>query len=66
MSKTHLPAARESFESLKQTNEHGAECWSARKLQPLLGYSQWRRFRCHIFRVQKVHYSVCDLQLIMQ
>lgn len=33
-----------SFEQLKQRNEHGAEYWSARDLQPLLGYSQWRRF----------------------
>ena len=32
------------FEELKQTNPHGAEYWSARDLQPLLGYSQWRRF----------------------
>ncbi|MFA7279708.1 MAG: DNA damage-inducible protein D [Sterolibacterium sp.] len=33
-----------TFEALKQTNEHNAEYWSARDLQPLLGYSQWRRF----------------------
>jgi len=33
-----------SFEGLKQVNEHGAEYWSARDLQSLLGYSQWRRF----------------------
>ncbi len=33
-----------SFEELKSTNAHGAEYWSARDLQPLLGYSQWRRF----------------------
>jgi DNA-damage-inducible protein D len=33
-----------SFEELKQSNDHGAEFWSARDLQPLLGYSQWRRF----------------------
>lgn len=45
MSKTQLPApATPSFESLRQNNEHGAEYWSARDLQPLLGYSQWRRF----------------------
>ena len=45
MSKTNLPAAAtQSFESLKQNHEHGAEYWSARDLQPLLGYSQWRRF----------------------
>ncbi len=35
---------RKSFEELKETNEHGAEYWSARDLQPHLGYSQWRRF----------------------
>lgn len=39
-----------SFESLKQQNQHGAEYWSARDLQPLLGYSQWRRFEQAIER----------------
>lgn len=34
----------QSFEQLKQSNNHGAEFWSARDLQPLLGYTQWRRF----------------------
>lgn len=34
----------ESFEGLKKTNDYGAEYWSARELQPLLGYNQWRRF----------------------
>jgi DNA-damage-inducible protein D len=33
-----------SFESLKKINNHGIEYWSARDLQPCLGYSQWRRF----------------------
>lgn len=33
-----------SFEDLKKVNEHGAEYWSARELQPHLGYTQWRRF----------------------
>ena len=32
------------FEELKRLNDHGAEYWSARDLQPLLGYEQWRRF----------------------
>jgi DNA-damage-inducible protein D len=32
------------FERLKKVNDYGAEYWSARDLQPLLGYSQWRRF----------------------
>ena len=33
-----------AFEALKRVNDHGAEYWSARDLQSLLGYSQWRRF----------------------
>ena len=41
-----------SFEDLKQVNDHGAEYWSARELQPLLGYSQWRRFEDAIKRAQ--------------
>jgi len=45
MSDKQLPSLGDnSFEGLKQTNAHGAEYWSARDLQPLLGYSQWRRF----------------------
>lgn len=32
------------FEALKSVNQHGAEYWSARDLQPLLGYRQWRSF----------------------
>ncbi|MBF0426433.1 MAG: DNA damage-inducible protein D [Magnetococcales bacterium] len=39
-----------SFEGLKRLNEYGAEYWSARDLQPLLGYSQWRRFEQAIER----------------
>ena len=53
MSKTSLPAAAtQSFESLKQNNEHGAEYWSARDLQPMLGYSQWRRFERAVDRAK--------------
>jgi DNA-damage-inducible protein D len=33
-----------SFEELKKINHHGIEYWSARSLQPCLGYTQWRRF----------------------
>jgi hypothetical protein len=40
----------QSFEKLKQSNDHEAEFWSARDLQPLLGYSQWRRFEDAIKR----------------
>jgi len=45
MSDKSLPAlGGKSFEELRRTNQHGAEYWSARDLQPLLGYGQWRRF----------------------
>ncbi len=33
-----------SFEALKKNNQHDVEYWSARDLQPCLGYSQWRYF----------------------
>ena len=42
--KSHPALGGKSFEDLKLTNPHGAEYWSARDLQPMLGYSQWRRF----------------------
>jgi DNA-damage-inducible protein D len=48
---TTLPSpTHRSFEDQKQVNEHGAEYWSARELQPLLGYDQWRRFEQAIKR----------------
>ena len=51
MTGKQLPAiGSKTFEALKQTNEHDAEYWSARDLQPLLGYSQWRRFEQAIER----------------
>jgi len=34
----------ESFEELKQINQYGAEYWSARDLQLMLGYNHWRSF----------------------
>lgn len=37
-----------SFESLKKLNDHGVEYWSARDLQPCLGYSKWQRFELTI------------------
>ena len=50
MTDAPLAIAGKSFEALKQINEYGAEYWSARALQPLLGYSQWRRFEQAIER----------------
>ena len=53
MSEKSLPAlGGKTFEDLKQTNTHGAEYWSARDLQSLLGYSQWRRFEQAIERAK--------------
>jgi len=47
----NLPvSSRKSFEDLKQVNQHGAEYWPARELQPNLGYDQWRRFEDAIKR----------------
>jgi DNA-damage-inducible protein D len=53
MTKKELPSlGGQSFEDLKQVNDHDAEYWSARDLQPVLGYSQWRRFEDAIHRAQ--------------
>lgn len=45
-----IALASKRFEALRQINEFGAEYWSARDLQTLLGYSQWRRFEQAIER----------------
>lgn len=51
MASKSLPTiGNQSFEALKKLNDHGAEYWSARDLQPLLGYAQWRRFEDAIQR----------------
>lgn len=47
---TTIPDGISAFEDQKRYNAHGAEYWSARDLQPLLGYSQWRRFEDAIRR----------------
>ena len=33
------------FDSIRRTRPDGSEYWSARELQPLLGYAKWERFR---------------------
>jgi len=48
--KNLVPMGSKSFEDLKKVNEYGAEYWSARAIQPLLGYTQWRRFEDAINR----------------
>ncbi|MEI8197957.1 MAG: DNA damage-inducible protein D [Phycisphaerae bacterium] len=45
MTNENLPVVQpKTFEELKRVNEHQAEFWSARDLQPLLGYTHWRSF----------------------
>lgn len=41
---TFFDPNRIPFDSIKQTRPDGTEYWSARELQPLLGYDSWRRF----------------------
>ena len=38
-----------SFESIA-IDYDGVECWSARELYPLLGYSKWDRFKDVLIR----------------
>jgi DNA-damage-inducible protein D len=53
MAKKELPSiGGQYFAGLKQVNDRDAEYWSARDLQPLLGYCQWRRLEDAIKRVQ--------------
>ena len=53
MENRNLPAGRQkTFEELKKVNQYSAEYWSARDLQPLLGYMQWRRFEDAINRAK--------------
>jgi DNA-damage-inducible protein D len=40
------------FDKIKQVDEDGNEYWVARELQPLLGYTQWRRFEETIERAK--------------
>ena len=42
----------QTFESIKHINEYGEEYWLARELQPVLEYSQWRRFSDAIERAK--------------
>ena len=41
------------FENIKHVNEYGAEYWTARELQPVLEYVEWRKFKDVIAKAQK-------------
>jgi len=45
--------APKSLDGLRRLTEHGAEVWSARDLQPHLGYTEWRNFAKAIKRAIK-------------
>ena len=45
MPEEHIPqVVGTGFETLKKVNQYHKEYWSARDLQPLLGYNHWRSF----------------------
>ena len=44
--------SEKTFEDIKHINENGQEYWLARELQPILDYSQWRRFNEAIERAK--------------
>lgn len=55
MKAEEIKALFKKFEEAAREVE-GIECWSARELQTLLGYSQWRNFEL-IIQKAKVSYS---------
>lgn len=47
MSEVDVTSGRSPFDRIRRVRPDGSEYWSARELQPLLGYDQWRNFeRC--------------------
>jgi DNA-damage-inducible protein D len=47
----------ETFETHAQKTENGIECWLARDIQHLLGYSEWRNFQKVITKAK----TACDV-----
>ena len=50
MKSEEIKALFEQFENVSAEFE-GVECWSARELQSLLGYTQWRNFENTIYLI---------------
>ncbi len=48
--KSEIVPNNKNFEELKKNNQYGAEYWSARDLQSILGYVKWHRFEDAIKR----------------
>lgn len=47
------PTAPSPFDAIKQVRADGTEFWSARDLQPLLGYVQWKNFEVPLERARQ-------------
>ena len=45
--------SNKSFESIKHIDENGIEYWSARELQGVLDYKEWRKFENVIKKLKK-------------
>lgn len=52
MSEIQHTGDQSPFDAIKRVTPEGREYWSARELQPLLGYDQWRRFGDAISRAR--------------
>jgi DNA-damage-inducible protein D len=52
MKTTEIKQLFENFE-LAASQLEGVECWSARELQVLLGYTQWRNFENAIVKAKE-------------
>lgn len=51
---TTLDTINESlFESIRHINEDGQEYWTARELQHVLDYTEWRKFKTTISRAME-------------
>ena len=59
MKAEEIKALFKKFEEAAQEVE-GIECWSARELQTLLGYSQWRNFELIIQKAKVSCSSVVE------
>lgn len=46
------PAAQSPFDAIRQVRADGTEYWSARELQAILGYDEWRKFDGAIDRAE--------------
>jgi hypothetical protein len=52
VSNTLIPHSASPFDAIRRTRPDGSEYWSARDLQPRLGYDKWERFADAIDRAE--------------